>query len=201
MKKPKKKTGFDFSKIGIRIANENPEHKKAETDPDVIAMIDEKNKMKKEGTLPPSHEKEERFNSPDEKIEEFLDKNDIEKEVGYFINRKVISEILKIHPFITSARQLSVKAKFPDKRYGQLNLKTKKWYRVDKQLIKNLASVLEIEDWRILIDHEMAKEYEKNQEKAQKYLSDIRELEKNIKEKNPEQYDEPKYSITKVVGK
>ena len=47
----------------------------------------------------------------------------------------------------------------------------------------------------------MAKEYEKNQEKAQKYLSDIRELEKNIKEKNPEQYDEPKYSITKVVGK
>tara|TARA_R110002020_G_scaffold332447_1_gene547845 strand:- start:1022 stop:1627 length:606 start_codon:yes stop_codon:yes gene_type:complete len=201
MKKPKKKTGFDFSKIGIRIANEQKDDVERTTDPDLIAMQDESYKMKEEGLLEPKHEKEERFNSPDEKIEEFLDKNDIEKEVGYFINRKVISEILKIHPFITSARQLSVKANFPDKRYGQLNLKTKKWYRVDKQLIKNLASVLEIEDWRILIDHKMAKEYERNQEKAQKYLSDIKELEKKIKEENSEEYDEPKYSITNIVGK
>lgn len=201
MKKPKKKTPFDFSKIGIRIANEQKEGVERTTDPDLIALQDESYKMQEEGLLEPKHEKEERLNSPDEKIEEFLDKNDIEKEVGYFINRKVISEILKIHPFITSARQLSVKAKFPDKRYGQLNLKTKKWYRVDKQLIKNLANVLEIEDWRILIDHEMAKEYAKNQHKAQKYLSDIKELEKKIKEQNSEEYDEPKYSITNIVGK
>ena len=197
-----KKSGFDFSKIGIRIAKEEKDivPEKA-LDPDVHVMYDETRKMKKEGALTPSNDTEERFNSPDEKIEEFLGKNDIEKEVGYFINRKIISQILKIHPFITSARQLSMKAKFPDKRYGQLNLKTKKWYRVEKQLIKTLANVLEIKDWRILIDHEMAKEYEKNQEKAQKYLSDIEQLEKKIKEENPEQYDEHKYSLTNIVGK
>ena len=197
-----KKSGFDLSKIGIRISREEKDVvPEKTTDPDILAMYDETNKMKKEGVLTPVPEKEERLNSPDEKIEEFLDKNDIEKEVGYFINRKVINQILDMHPFITSARQLSMKAKFPDKRYGQLNLKTKKWYRVDKQLIKNLANVLEIKDWRILIDHEMAKEYEKNQNKAEKYFSSIKELEKKIKEENPAYYEEPKYSITKIVGK
>jgi len=197
--KEKNKSGFDLSKIGIRISKERPEHEPTHNDPDVKTMMEERTKMKKEGTLTLGYDREERLNSPDEKIDEFLDKNDVEKEVGYFINRKVISEILKMHPFITSARQLSAKAKFPDKRYGQLNLKTKQWHRVDKQLIKNLASVLEIKDWRVLIDHEMAKEYEKNQKKAQKYLSDIEQLEKKIKEENPEQYEE-EYSVFNVVG-
>ena len=84
-------------------------------------------------------------------------------------------------------------------RYGQLNLKTKEWRRVDKQLIKSLASVLELKDWRVLIDHEMDKEYEKNQIKARDYLEKIKEIEKNIKEENPEQYEE-EYSVFNVVG-
>ncbi len=202
MNEEKNKSGFDLSKIGIRISKETPEHKPTDNDPDVKTMMEERTKMKKEGTLALSHDREERLNSPDQKIEEFLDKNDIEKkEVGYFINRKLVKQIIDMHPFITSARQLSIKAKFPDKRYGQLNLKTKQWHRVDKQLIKNLASVLEIKDWRVLIDHEMTKEYEKNQKKAQKYLSDIEQLEKSIKEENPEQYEEHEYSLTSVVGK
>jgi|TARA_R100000664_G_scaffold16872_3_gene25695 hypothetical protein len=189
---------FDQSKIGKRIAKEQSEDVPHGTS-QKSRLMEEFNKMKKEEILAEPKQKEERLNSPDEKIDEFLKKNEVPRDGGHFINRKLIGEILKIHPFIKSARQLSTQAKFPNNRYGQLNLKTKEWRRVDKQLIKSLASVLELKDWRVLIDHEMDKEYEKNQIKARDYLEKIKEIEKNIKEENPEQYEE-EYSVFNVVG-
>ena len=90
---------FDESKTGKRIESEIPEQKAKENpDPEYRSFLDERTKMQKEGTLVHKQEQESRMESIQDQIKVFLEKNNITKSVGYFINRKVVDKILKIHP-------------------------------------------------------------------------------------------------------
>ena len=72
---------FDQSKIGKRIAEEQSEDVPHGTS-QKSRLMEEFNKMKKEEILAEPKQKEERLNSPDEKIDEFLKKNEVPRDGG-----------------------------------------------------------------------------------------------------------------------
>jgi len=192
---------FDESKAGKRIESETPEQKARENhDPEYRSLLDERTKMQKEGTLAEKHEQESRMESIQDQIKVFLEKNNITKSVGYFINRKVVDKILKIHPFIKTKNQLARLSDLPSARIPQLSLKTKKWARVEKKHIKNMAKVLEVKNWKVLVDHKMMKDYDSNQMKAKNYLEEVEKIEQEVIEDNPEDFSQKTYSIMNIKG-
>ena len=192
---------FDESKTGKRIESEIPEQKAKENpDPEYRSFLDERTKMQKEGTLVHKQEQESRMESIQDQIKVFLEKNNITKSVGYFINRKVVDKILKIHPFIRTKNQLARLSDLPSVRVAQLSLKTKKWARVEKKHIKNMAKVLEVKNWKVLVDHKMMKDYDSNQMKAKNYLEEVEKIEQEVIEDNPEDFAQKTYSIMNIKG-
>ena len=192
---------FDESKTGKRIESEIPEQKARENpDPEYRSFLDERTKMQKEGTLVEKREQESRMESIQDQIKVFLEKNNITKSVGYFINRKVVDKILKIHPFIRTKNQLARLSDLPSVRVAQLSLKTKKWARVEKKHIKNMAKVLEVKNWKVLVDHKMMKDYDSNQMKAKSYLEEVEKIEQEVIEDNPEDFSQKTYSIMNIKG-
>ena len=192
---------FDESKTGKRIESEIPEQKAKENpDPEYRSFLDERTKMHKEGTLVHKQEQESRMESIQDQIKVFLEKNNITKSVGYFINRKVVDKILKIHPFIKTKNQLARLSDLPSVRVAQLSLKTKKWARVEKKHIKNMAKVLEVKNWKVLVDHKMMKDYDSNQMKAKNYLEEVEKIEQEVIEDNPEDFAQKTYSIMNIKG-
>ena len=192
---------FDESKTGKRIESEIPEQKAKENpDPEYRSFLDERTKMQKEGTLVHKQEQESRMESIQDQIKVFLEKNNITKSVGYFINRKVVDKILKIHPFIRTKNQLARLSDLPSVRVAQLSLKTKKWARVEKKHIKNMAKVLEVKNWKVLVDHKMMKDYDSNQMKAKSYLEEVEKIEQEVIEDNPEDFAQKNYSIMNIKG-
>ena len=135
-----------------------------------------------------------------DQIKVFLEKNNITKSVGYFINRKVVDKILKIHPFIKTKNQLARLSDLPSAGIPQLSLKTKKWARVEKKHIKNMAKVLEVKNWKVLVDHKMMKDYDSNQMKAKSYLEEVEKIEQEVIEDNPEDFAQKNYSIMNIKG-
>ena len=192
---------FDESKTGKRIESEIPEQKAKENpDPEYRSFLDERTKMQKEGTLVEKREQESRMESIQDQIKVFLEKNNITKSVGYFINRKVVDKILKIHPFIRTKNQLARLSDLPSVRVAQLSLKTKKWARVEKKHIKNMAKVLEVKNWKVLVDHKMMKDYDSNQMKAKNYLEEVKKIEQEVIEDSPEDFSQKTYSIMNIKG-
>jgi len=192
---------FDESKTGKRIESEIPEQKARENpDPEYRSFLDERTKMQKEGTLVEKREQESRMENIQDQIKVFLEKNNITKSVGYFINRKVVDKILKIHPFIRTKNQLARLSDLPSVRVAQLSLKTKKWARVEKKHIKNMAKVLEVKNWKVLVDHKMMKDYDSNQMKAKSYLEEVEKIEQEVIEDNPEDFSQKTYSIMNIKG-
>ena len=192
---------FDESKTGKRIESEIPEQKAKENpDPEYRSFLDERTKMQKEGTLVEKREQESRMENIQDQIKVFLEKNNITKSVGYFINRKVVDKILKIHPFIRTKNQLARLSDLPSVRVAQLSLKTKKWARVEKKHIKNMAKVLEVKNWKVLVDHKMMKDYDSNQMKAKSYLEEVEKIEQEVIEDNPEDFAQKNYSIMNIKG-
>jgi len=194
-----KPTPFDISKTGERVEAEKPAPSPIEKDKDVTVMDDERNKMLQEGIFAPRHEFENRMTNVEDQIKEFLKRHETKKSVGYFINRQVVHQILKIHPFIKTKRQLASLSKIPNSRHSQLSLKTKKWSRVNKKYIKNMAKVLEIQNWKVLVDHEMMKSYDTNQLKAKKYLDQIKQIEKSVINESPDSF-KTVYSLDVIEG-
>ena len=192
---------FDESKTGKRIESEIPEQKERDShDPEYRSFLDERTKMQKEGALAEKHDQEPRMESIQDQIKVFLEKNNITKSVGYFINRKVVDKILKIHPFIRTKNQLARLSDLPSARVPQLSLKTKKWARVEKKHIKNMAKVLEVKNWKVLVDHKMMKDYDSNQMKAKNYLEEVKKIEQEVIEDSPEDFSQKNYSIMNIKG-
>jgi len=187
----KKNIPFDISKTGERMMAEKPISSAPEYDKDVEALMDERTKMKNEGVLAPSGTKDYRESriSLDE-INELLDQHKVTEEVpGYFVNTKLISKIVKMHPFLNSKRDLARLARLghsdatgtPRGYHAILSnsYKTKSKRLPEKQMI-SLAKVLKIENWKILIDHEKQNELVLRQEKAKSYLEEISEMEAEL---------------------
>ena len=187
----KKNIPFDISKTGERMMAEKPISSAPGYDKDVEALMDERTKMKNEGVLAPSGTKDYREDRIGlDEINELLDQHKVTEEVpGYFVNTKLISKIVKMHPFLNSKRDLARLARLghsdatgtPRGYHAILSnsYKTKSKRLPEKQMI-SLAKVLKIENWKILIDHEKQNELVLRQEKAKSYLEEISEMEAEL---------------------
>jgi len=188
----KKNIPFDISKTGERMMAEKPISSAPEYDKDVVALMDERTKMMNEGVLAPSRTRDYRESRIGlDEINELLEQHKVLKETpGYFVKTKLISKIVKMHPFIESKRELARIAKLgksdalgtPRGYHALLTTvspKIKPKRLSEKQMV-SLAKVLKIENWKILIDHEKQNELVLKQEKAKSYLEEIAELEAEL---------------------
>jgi len=183
----KKNIPFDVSKTGERMKAEKPDAPTVEQDKDVVALMDERTKMKNEGVLAPAKKRDYRDMITIDEINNFLEQHKVKEDLGYIVNTELLSKIVKMHPFIKSKRELVRLSglRQESKPYGEPAIyyallsatpKTKSKRLSEKQMV-SLAKVLKIENWKILIDYEKQNEIVLKQEKAKSYLEEIAELE------------------------
>ena len=183
----KKNIPFDVSKTGERMKAEKPDAPTVEKDKDVVALMDERTKMKNEGVLAPAKKRDYRDMITLDEINNFLEQHKVKEDLGYIVNTELLSKIVKMHPFIKSKRELVRLSglRQESKPYGEPAIyyallsatpKTKSKRLSEKQMV-SLAKVLKIENWKILIDYEKQNELVLKQEKAKSYLEEIAELE------------------------
>jgi|TARA_Y100000296_G_scaffold86509_1_gene126518 hypothetical protein len=183
----KKNIPFDVSKTGERMKAEKPDAPTVEQDKDVVALMDERTKMKNEGVLAPAKKRDYRDMITLDEINNFLEQHKVKEDLGYIVNTELLSKIVKMHPFIKSKRELVRLSglRQESKPYGEPAIyyallsatpKTKSKRLSEKQMV-SLAKVLKIENWKILIDYEKQNEIVLKQEKAKSYLEEIAELE------------------------
>ena len=183
----KKNIPFDVSKTGERMKAEKPDAPTVEKDKDVVALMDERTKMKNEGVLAPAKKRDYRDMITLDEINNFLEQHKVKEDLGYIVNTELLSKIVKMHPFIKSKRELVRLSglRQESKPYGEPAIyyallsatpKTKSKRLSEKQMV-SLAKVLKIENWKILIDYEKQNEIVLKQEKAKSYLEEIAELE------------------------
>ena len=166
---------------------EKPDAPTVEQDKDVVALMDERTKMKNEGVLAPAKKRDYRDMITIDEINNFLEQHKVKEDLGYIVNTELLSKIVKMHPFIKSKRELVRLSglRQESKPYGEPAIyyallsatpKTKSKRLSEKQMV-SLAKVLKIENWKILIDYEKQNEIVLKQEKAKSYLEEIAELE------------------------
>tara|TARA_R100001530_G_scaffold87212_1_gene60725 strand:+ start:35 stop:628 length:594 start_codon:yes stop_codon:yes gene_type:complete len=183
----KKNIPFDVSKTGERMKAEKPDAPTVEQDKDVVALMDERTKMKNEGVLALAKKRDYRDMITLDEINNFLEQHKVKEDLGYIVNTELLSKIVKMHPFIKSKRELVRLSglRQESKPYGEPAIyyallsatpKTKSKRLSEKQMV-SLAKVLKIENWKILIDYEKQNEIVLKQEKAKSYLEEIAELE------------------------
>jgi len=183
----KKNIPFDVSKTGERMKAEKPDAPTVEQDKDVVALMDERTKMKNEGVLALAKKRDYRDMITLDEINNFLEQHKVKEDLGYIVNTELLSKIVKMHPFIKSKRELVRLSglRQESKPYGEPAIyyallsatpKTKSKRLSEKQMV-SLAKVLKIENWKILIDYEKQNELVLKQEKAKSYLEEIAELE------------------------
>jgi|TARA_R100000656_G_scaffold1099_1_gene2064 hypothetical protein len=183
----KKNIPFDVSKTGERMKAEKPDAPTVEKDKDVVALMDERTKMKNEGVLALAKKRDYRDMITLDEINNFLEQHKVKEDLGYIVNTELLSKIVKMHPFIKSKRELVRLSglRQESKPYGEPAIyyallsatpKTKSKRLSEKQMV-SLAKVLKIENWKILIDYEKQNEIVLKQEKAKSYLEEIAELE------------------------
>ena len=186
----KKNIPFDVSKTGERMKAEKPDAPTVEQDKDVVALMDERTKMKNEGVLALAKKRDYRDMITLDEINNFLEQHKVKEDLGYIVNTELLSKIVKMHPFIKSKRELVRLSglRQESKPYGEPAIyyallsatpKTKSKRLSEKQMV-SLAKVLKIENWKILIDYEKQNEIVLKQEKAKSYLEEIAELEAEL---------------------
>tara|TARA_R100001594_G_scaffold28559_3_gene53797 strand:+ start:1491 stop:2180 length:690 start_codon:yes stop_codon:yes gene_type:complete len=178
----------------------------AEHDPEYVALLDEKSKMQQEGILankkPQSNKPFERkmietflinreFNI-DEKKGQYIDQRGhirTEKERKYPVDAHLLKKICAMHPIVKSVHKLVSVCRFHKKVYSRLSThKATVRKAINKEMMIKIADILELDDWRILIDREgldaLSKKearIKKIQEDMKDYRSKIQDLQKELK--------------------
>jgi len=175
------------------------------TDEDVIAMMDEQTKMGKEGVLA---EKKTKSRTPvereiietflinktfniDEKKGQYIDKRGhirTHKEKTYALDVKLLKKIVSLHPIIKSVNRLNSVCEFPKATYQRMTTsKTSCRKTLNKKRMKKIAHILELDDWRTLIDeyeHDLLTKKEVRIQKVktemQDYRNKIKDLQKEL---------------------
>tara|TARA_R100001132_G_scaffold20087_1_gene17750 strand:- start:257 stop:949 length:693 start_codon:yes stop_codon:yes gene_type:complete len=175
------------------------------TDEDVLAMMDESTKMSKEGVLA---EKKTKSRTPvereiietflinktfniDEKKGQYIDKRGhirTHKEKTYALDVKLLKKIVSLHPIIKSVNRLNSVCEFPKATYQRMTTsKTSCRKTLNKKRMKKIAHILELDDWRTLIDeyeHDLLTRKEVRIQKVktemQDYRNKIKDLQKEL---------------------
>jgi len=173
-------------------------------DEDVLAMMDERTKMHEEGVL--AKPKQRSHNQEWTDIERqlikkagdgYFDKRghrrnvvsisnkDGEKE--YIVNTSLLAKIVGMHPLVRGVQTLITICKFHKTIYQKISTsKTSTRKAITKKQLQQIAEVLSLEDWKILVDtksYEMreTKRRETIRTKMEDYKDQIKQLEKEIK--------------------
>ena len=170
------------------------------TDEDVLAMMDESTKMSKEGVLA---EKKTKSRTPvereiietflinktfniDEKKGQYIDKRGhirTHKEKTYALDVKLLKKIVSLHPIIKSVNRLNSVCEFPKATYQRMTTsKTSCRKTLNKKRMKKIAHILELDDWRILIDEYENDLLTRKEERIQKVKTEMQDYRNKIKD-------------------
>jgi len=172
-------------------------------DQDVMAIEDERNKMVEEGIVPKAPHKD----TPNLSIEMqqllkekqvYLDNRGHKRKFpeGYFLDVVLLHDIVKMHPLIKGVSRLVTVCGFKkNTRQRMYRAKSSVLKRLTTEQFKRVAQVLDIEDWKILIDQEKQKSYGlidklSYEEQMQEYKEKIKKLESKVRKLKLENNDE-----------
>tara|TARA_R110000824_G_scaffold75557_2_gene191679 strand:- start:210 stop:878 length:669 start_codon:yes stop_codon:yes gene_type:complete len=174
-------------------------------DEDVLAMMDEKSKMYKEGVLskPKQRSRNQEWTDIERQLikkagDGYFDKrghrrnlvsiSNKDGETEYIVNTSLLAEIVGMHPLIRGVHTLVTVCNFHKSIYQKISTsKTSARKAITKKQLQQIAEVLSLEDWKTLIDtkaHEMReiKRRETIKTKMKDYKDQIKQLEKEIKD-------------------
>lgn len=171
-----------------------------DSDPEYLAMLDEKDKMRKEGKLANRKERSER--PLDWKlVEKFLINREFsyDEEKGHYVDRRghirktkekkypvdvhLLQKICAMHPIVKNVHKLVVICKFKRSIYQRINTAKSSCRKVlNKEQMVKIANILELEDWRILIDRQELDSMSKTENKIKKIKEDMESYRSKIKD-------------------
>lgn len=182
-----------------------------DTDAEYLAMLDEKNKMQKEGKLAYKKEPSERpFEWQvvekflidreykfDEKSNRYVDRRGHirkTKEKAYPVDVYLLQKICAMHPIVGNVHKLVSICRFSKNVYQRVTVANTSCRKVlTKEKMVKIANILELEDWRVLINKQELDSMSKTEKKIKKikedmesYRSKIEDLQKELRKQNKE---------------
>ena len=111
---------------------------------------------------------------------------------GELVSKKVVQELVKAHPYLTSVRQLIRECKTEKVTSTYNNIMNVKVPRnTPIKVIKRMAKLLEVSDWMILVDIEKSKGSKTARHKIEKvYVKKLKEVEKRVRAENKDFFKE-----------
>ena len=111
---------------------------------------------------------------------------------GELVNKKVLQELVKAHPYLTSVRQLIRECKTEKVTSTYNNIMNVRVPRnTPVKIIKTMAKLLEVSDWMILVDVEKSKGSKTARHKIEKvYVKKLKEVEKRVRTENKDFFKE-----------
>ena len=171
-----------------------------DADPEYLAMLDEKDKMRKEGKLA---DRKEPSGKPFDwqVVEKFLIDREYEfdEEKGYYVDKRghvrkttekkypvdvhLLQKICAMHPIVRNVHKLVVICKFNRSIYQRITTaKTSCRKVLNKEQMVKIANILELEDWRVLIDRQELDSMSKTENKIKKIKEDMESYRSKIKD-------------------
>lgn len=171
-----------------------------DTDPEYLAMLDEKAKMQKEGKLA---DRKEPSGKPFDwqVVEKFLIEKEFkfDEEKGHYVDRRghirktkekkypvdvhLLQKICAMHPIVKNVHKLLVICKFKKSIYQRINTAKSSCRKVlNKEQMVKIANILELEDWRVLIDRQELDAMSKTENKIKKIKEDMESYRSKIKD-------------------
>jgi len=169
-------------------------------DPEYVALLDEKGKMQQEGLLterkkpskkPFEWQDVERFLinrefNIDEEKGQYIDHRGhvrTEKERKYPVDVHLLKKICDMHPIVGNVHKLVKICGFHKTIYARLGTsKSTVRKAVNKETMTKIAEILELDDWRNLIDREQLDALSKKEQRIKKIREDMKSYRSKIKD-------------------
>ena len=160
-------------------------------DPDELAMRNEQIRMLQEGKMQPKNRPSKSYGFDETwkiRYASWTRKN----ASGELVNKKVLQELVKAHPYLTSVRQLIRECKTEKVTSTYNNIMNVKVPRnTPVKIIKTMAKLLEVSDWMILVDIENSRGSKTARHKLEKvYVKKLNEVEERVRTKNKDFFKE-----------
>ena len=160
-------------------------------DPDEVTMRNEQIRMLQEGKMEPKNRPSKSYGFDETwkmKYASWTCKN----ASGELVSKKVLQELVKAHPYLTSVRQL-IRESTTEKVTSTYNniMNDKLTRNTPVKVIKRMAKLLEVSDWMILVDVEKSKGSKTARHKIEKvYVKKLKEVEKRVRAENKDFFKE-----------
>ena len=169
-------------------------------DPEYVALLDEKGKMQQEGLLTerkkPSRKPLDRqivekflinreFNIDEEKGQYIDHRGHVrtEKERKYPVDVHLLKKICAMHPIVKNVHKLVNICGFHKTMYSRLSpSKATVRKAINKEMMTKIAEILELDDWRTLIDREELDALSKKEQRIKEIREDMKSYRSKIED-------------------